>query len=113
MSQEKVSGKIQRAFEFYKASADQEYTEAQYELGHCYKKGFGTEINNEKAFNLYMLAAKKGNNKAQKSLAILYEQDAKIKNIEKAVYWYKKAIENGCQDVEESLNNLLSKSSNN
>jgi len=29
------------------------------------------------------------------------------KNVEKAIYWYKKAVENGCQEVEENLNVLL------
>ena len=82
-------------------------SEAQYELGHCHEKGIGTEIINEKAFDLYMQSAEKGNNKAQRSLAILYEQDTKRKNIDKAIYWYKKAIENGCQDAKENLNNLL------
>ena len=30
------------------------------------------------------------------------------KSMEKAIYWYKKAVENGCQEVNESSNNLLS-----
>ena len=53
------------------------------------------------------MAAKGGNVKAQKSLAFLYERgEGTEKNIDEAIYWYKKAMENGCQEVEKRLNSL-------
>ena len=73
-------------------------------------KGIGTEINNEKEFDLYIIAAEKeNNNHAQKSLAFLYEQE---KSLDKAIYWYKKAIENGCQEAKENLSVLLKQQKN-
>ncbi len=33
-------------------------------------------------------------------------------HIDNAIYWYKKAIENGCNEVEENLNNLLKQQTN-
>ena len=52
-----VSKNLIRALEFYKASANQECTEAQYKLEYCYD-------NNEKEFDLYIIAAEKGNSNA-------------------------------------------------
>ena len=46
------------------------------------------------------LTAEEGNSRAQKNLAILYEQgEGTKKSIDNAIYWYKKAIENGCQET--------------
>ena len=57
---------------------------------------------------MYKTAAKEENSNAQKSLAYLYEQgEGTEKNIVNAIYWYKKAVENGYQEAEECLNNLL------
>ncbi|PKK63477.1 hypothetical protein RhiirC2_701786 [Rhizophagus irregularis] len=54
------------------------------------------------------MAAEGGNFDAQKSLAYLYEHGEKTgKNLENAIYWYKKVIENGCLDVQEILDVLL------
>ena len=54
------------------------------------------------------MAAKGGNVDAQRSLASLYELGEGIeKNIKNAIYWYKKAEENGCQKAKQKLNNLL------
>ena len=66
-------------------------------------------IDKEKAFNHYKIAAKEGNHvDAQKCLAFLYEQgEGTEKNLDNAIYWYKKAMENGCQEVKESLDVLL------
>jgi TPR repeat protein len=56
------------------------------------------------------MAAKGGNVDAQYSLASLYEQgEGTEKNIENAIYWYKKAAENGCHEAKENLNLLLNK----
>ena len=57
-----------KAFEYYKKSAENEYVDAQVYLGYCYDKGIGTEINKEKVFELYKIAAKKGHRVAKKRL---------------------------------------------
>src|SRR2546430_16962515 len=85
-----------RAFEFYKRSANQGFTDAQYKAGYFYDHGIGVDIDKKKAFDFYQLAAKEENCDAQKSLALLYERgEGTEKNIENATYWYKKAVDNG------------------
>ena len=64
------------AFEYYKKSAEKEYVDAQFQLGYCYDKGIGTEVNKEKAFELYKVY-EKGHKMAQKSLSLLYEKEKK------------------------------------
>ncbi|POG60691.1 hypothetical protein GLOIN_2v1710856 [Rhizophagus irregularis DAOM 181602=DAOM 197198] len=55
------------------------------------------------------MAAKGGNVDAQKRLASLYEKGEGTNiDIDSAIYWYKKVIENGYQEVKENLDNLLS-----
>ncbi|CAB4435338.1 unnamed protein product [Rhizophagus irregularis] len=86
-----------------------------YELGkgHCYEKGFGTDMNKVKAFEFYKIAATGGNVDAQRSLADLYEHgEGTDKNVENAIYWYERAIENGYLDVKENLNILLKQQNN-
>ncbi len=41
-----------KGFEYYKKSAENEYVNAQFQLGYCYYEGIGTEVNKEKAFEL-------------------------------------------------------------
>ncbi|CAB4479580.1 unnamed protein product [Rhizophagus irregularis] len=65
-------------------------------LGYCYLNGIGTDIDNEKAFELYQKAADLGNSLAQCNLANMYEYEEEItKNLDKAIYWYKKSAEQG------------------
>ncbi|UZO01302.1 uncharacterized protein OCT59_012403 [Rhizophagus irregularis] len=115
-----------KAFYFYAKSAENGDICAKFQLGYCYINGIGTEINKVKGFELYneaagtniqinliendeeIIAAKGGNVDAQYSLASLYEQGVGTeKNTENAIYWYKKAAENGCQEAEKGLNLLL------
>ena len=42
---------------------------AKFQLGYCYDKGIGTEINKAKAFDLYNIAAEKGSNEALYNLS--------------------------------------------
>ncbi|EXX71852.1 uncharacterized protein OCT59_028772 [Rhizophagus irregularis] len=61
-----------KAFECYKKSADQGFLDAQVELGYCYDKGIGTEVNKTKAFESYKMAAEKGHITAQNNLDLLH-----------------------------------------
>ena len=82
--------------------------EAQYKVGYYYDHGIVVEVDKERALDLYKMAAKEGNNNAQKSLAYLYEQSEETEtNLDDAIYWYKKAIDNGCQESKKRLDNLL------
>src|ERR1043166_2039572 len=76
-------------------------------MGCCYNHGSGVDVNIEKAFELYKIAAEGGNSSAQKSLASLYEQGKGTeKDINSAFYWYSKAFENGCQEIKDRLDRL-------
>ncbi|RIA85895.1 hypothetical protein C1645_830123 [Glomus cerebriforme] len=69
---------------------------AQYKLGCIYDHGIEIDIDNEKAFELYKIAAKRGNFDAQKCLASLYEKGECVqKEADSAINWYKKVVENG------------------
>ena len=80
-----------RAFECYKKSANLGFIDAQYKLGYIYEHGIEIDTNNEKAFDSYKIAAEGGNVNAQKCLAALYEEGKGVeKDIDSAIYWYKK-----------------------
>ncbi|GES98820.1 kinase-like domain-containing protein [Rhizophagus clarus] len=61
-------------------------------LGFCYKEGFGTEVDNERAFKLFKRVGKKGNAIAQYYLGNIYL--AENNNI-KAFDYYKKSADKG------------------
>ncbi len=50
-----------KAFDYYKNSAENGYTDAKFQLGYCYINGIGTEINKDKGFELFNEAAGKKN----------------------------------------------------
>ena len=81
---------------------------AQHKLGCFYYHGIGVDVHKKRAFDSYKIIAENDHGKAQKSLASLYEKgEGTKKDLKQAIYWYKKAIENGCQEAKENLNNLL------
>ncbi len=54
------------------------------------------KTNEVKAFYFYKQAARKGNNMAQNSLGVLYENGKGIGNsLETAIYWYHQAAKSG------------------
>jgi len=65
---------MDKAFKRYKESVDKGYSKGSYILGYCYENGIGTNIDKEKAFNLYKIAAKEGNRDANKSLVLMFKQ---------------------------------------
>ncbi|GBC20659.2 kinase-like domain-containing protein [Rhizophagus irregularis DAOM 181602=DAOM 197198] len=98
-----------KAFELYQKSANLENATAINNLGycyysgigHCYYNGIGTSIDYQKAANL-------GFSDAQCNVAFMYKNGKGIfKNIELAIYWYKKSAEQGDQDAQNQLEKLL------
>ena len=62
-----------KAFELFKKSAKEKYSNGIIMLGACYEAGIGTNVDMYRAFELYQEVAKLGNSKAQYNLAIMYE----------------------------------------
>ncbi|RIA87623.1 hypothetical protein C1645_827507, partial [Glomus cerebriforme] len=61
-----------------------------------------------KAFELYKTSAEQQCSSAQNRLGFLYENGIGTKkDVEKAIYWYRKAVDNGYQDAVNSLDKLL------
>ena len=70
--------------------------EAQFNLGMCYKNGYGVEKNLRKATNLYRKAAEQGDATAQYNLGLCYANgDGVEKNLPEAAKWWRKAAEQG------------------
>src|SRR5207237_480369 len=69
-----------KAFKLFEQSAEGEYLDGINMLGYCYEYGIGTNINNQKAFELYrkafelyQKAADLGDSNAQYNLAFIYK----------------------------------------
>ncbi|GBC05773.1 hypothetical protein RclHR1_06410010 [Rhizophagus clarus] len=99
----------QKAFELIEKVANSGNTLGICNLGCFYYNGIGTYMNRQKAFELYQKAANSGNYFAQCNLAIMYECGVGIvkKDINQAIYWYKKSAEQGFQKAQDKLNMIL------
>ena len=96
-----------KAFGFYCKGVEAGVAEACWHAAYCYKSGSGVERNWQKAFALYRLGAEAGDAYACENLArcYLYGDNESMEheewrawyrdkeNIEKGIYWLKKAIE--------------------
>ena len=98
------------AVEWYTKAAEQGYTDAQNQLGHCYDRGWGVPQSYEKAVYWTRKAAEKGNMYAQWGLGIHYENGWGVpQSDEKAIEWYTKSLKNGNHYVKEDLDRLKKK----
>ncbi|GBC26828.2 kinase-like domain-containing protein [Rhizophagus irregularis DAOM 181602=DAOM 197198] len=97
--------------------AEQEYKDAQFQLGNCYDQGIGTEVNKTKAFEMYKIAAEKEHDIAQNNLGSLfvygkgeYHELGKgiCKNTMRAIEFYKKSADQGFADAYYKLGHLYS-----
>ncbi|CAG8709263.1 10919_t:CDS:1, partial [Ambispora leptoticha] len=66
--------------------------EVQYKIARLYRKGIGTPVDENLAFQWYKKSADNGFNKAKCKLGKCFEKGIGVsKNTRKAVWWYKKA----------------------
>ena len=85
-----------RAFELYNKAAEQEKGYAYNNLGTCYKRGIGTEVNIEKALECYTKAAEMGSMEAYWNLYMYYmDEVCTPRDFDKAVEWLKRGDEAG------------------
>ena len=88
-----------KAAECYKKAAEMGLAEAQMQLGGCYRRGFGVKRDIDLAFGWYHKAAEQGNGWAQYALGNLYNYAFSIPNIPEMRKWYKKASDQGIQEL--------------
>ena len=97
------------AFRLLKQAHGMGHVEAGYNLGICYHYGFGTSVNLEKAFQLYLETANAGYGKGMELVGRFYnrgiyvEQDRK-----KAEAWLLKAMSSSDPDAVEEAKRELS-----
>ena len=87
-----VEKDINKSIYLLEKSAEQGFEGAQGLLGFIYLHGLGVEKNIQKALIFNEKAAKQGNANAQNNLADIYTYEMETVNIEKAKYWYTKAV---------------------
>ena len=76
--------------------AKQGDVKAQYEVGLCYKYGYGVKINHHQAFKWFKKSAHQGHAKAQYYLSSCFASGKGVKkDPNKAFFWLKEAAEQG------------------
>ncbi|CAL1538221.1 unnamed protein product [Lymnaea stagnalis] len=97
-----------KAVPYFKAAADQNDTEAQYFLAICYEQGWGVQVNECRAAQLYSLAANAGHETALYNLAVFTEHGlgGLPENLNGAIDLYKKAAEMGSEQAKIRLDEI-------
>lgn len=84
------------AFSYFMKSAEQDYPEAQCNVGWCYEVGDGVEEDLSKAYEWYLKSANNQCPMAQYSLGWMYTNGVYVpRNQSKAIEWFVKAAEQG------------------
>ena len=90
---------------WYQASAQQDYADAQYNLGYCFLFGIGVEANEIIALKWYSSAASHGDPQMQHNLGLIYKNGygGVSKNYGKAAEWFFKAARQGYSESKVEL----------
>ena len=84
--------------------------EAQFYLGHLYRKGLGVTLNKEEAFKWLKKAAEQGYVRAQFDLGLMYASGYGVtKNIPEAIKWYRVAAQQGNPEAQYFLGRMYHK----
>ena len=98
---------MEKAFLWEEKSANQDFTEAQYNLAVCYQDGIGTPKNPEKEFYWYQRAANNGLTEAKHILGVRYILGKGTpQDFEKAAYWLRQAADEGHANAKTRLGSL-------
>ncbi|MHC5060354.1 MAG: secretin N-terminal domain-containing protein [Planctomycetota bacterium] len=85
-------------------AAEQEYAEAQYNLGVMYSNGQGVEQDYKEAVKWYRKAAEQEYAEAQYDLGVMYDNGQGVEqDYKEAVKWYRKAAEQGHAEAQYNL----------
>lgn len=100
--------RYEQAIQYFRRSAKQGNTRAQYLLGTMYRAGIGIESNEYKGFEWCARAAKGGHLEAQFQLGLMYlEGEGVTQNDEKAMEWIWNAAERGYPQATEVLQYIM------
>ncbi len=92
------------AVKWYRLAAEQGLSDAQFNLGVCYKNGIEVEKDVKEAIKWYRLAAEQGVSKAQFNLGVHFDKGEGVpKDSKTAVDWYQKAAEQGLPEAQFQL----------
>ena len=84
-------GNYDLAFHCYCEAAKQGVIVSFYNLGNCFEKGYGTDINYRQALRYYKIAAERGYTPAYKKIAQFYKEGLGVKqNLKKELYYLRK-----------------------
>ena len=106
-----VSQDYEKAVELYNEAIEKSDATAMNNLANMYIDGQGVSQDYEKAMQLYKQAADGGNRYAMKNIGYNYEvgECGLEIDLKKALKWYKKAQENGHDNIEEDIQRVQSK----
>lgn len=94
----------EKAFMWLLKAAKQDYADAQYLLGNCYKEGDGTKQDFEEALRWYREGASQNHRESQWELGVLYYNgEAVIQNYSKAFELFTEAASQGLIDAQRVL----------
>ncbi len=97
-------GDYDKAFGYFRKSADRGDTDSQYNLGIMYDNGEGVLENDKEAVKWFKKATAQGHANAQYNLGIMYANgEGVLEDDKEAVKWFKKATEQGHANAEYNL----------
>ena len=96
------------ALKWYIMSAKNGYANAECNLAQKYEFGDdGLERNIDKALALYVSSAKKGCSESQYNLGVIFQEGLIVtKDIDKALYWFKRAASQGDENAKNYIYNI-------
>jgi hypothetical protein len=104
------NGYYETALREWKPLAKQGNADAQFNLGHVYRRGHGVPKDYKTAVKWYRLAAEQGHAPAQTSLGVRYKKGQGVpRNTNTALKWYKLAAKQGYAPAQHNLGNAYVK----
>jgi TPR repeat protein len=97
-------GDYATALKFWRPLAEQEYTGAQYNLGHMFRRGQGVPQDDAEAVKWYRKAAEQGHAEAQSNLGHIYANGLGVpQDFVQAHFWFSLAAAQDDEEAQEAL----------
>ena len=99
-----VTKNSEEAVKWYRMAAEQNFAQAQYDLGSCYSTGQGIAKDDTEAVKCYRKAADQNLAQAQYNLGVCYHDGVGVmQDYAQAVEWFRKAANRGLADAQYNL----------